>query len=66
MNKLEILEANDEIEAILSLLRKCLIRNNYSMGYNKKENALMFFDTENYIEHHRFEGLTIKIDDLVN
>lgn len=59
-------DAEDEIQLVLLMLRNVLTRNGYSVGYHSVENALIFFNTATYIKNGSFDGLSVKIDNLVN
>ena len=58
-------ETKKEIEAILGLLRGCLIKNGVSMALEFQEKEILFFDTETYVKEERLSGFSISIDDLV-
>lgn len=58
-------ETKREIEAILGLLRGCLIRNGVSMGLEFQEKEILFFDTDTYLQEKKFSGIVVKTDNLV-
>ena len=58
-------ETKQEIQAVLLLLRDCLVRNGVSMGLEFREKEILFFDTETYLQEKKFSGFTVKTDQLV-
>lgn len=59
-------ETKTEITAALSLLKNTLVENNVSMAVTTDENGkLFFFDTREYVEGRKAEGISISIEDLV-
>ena len=58
-------EAKREIQAILSMLRNCLVKNGVSMALEFREKEILFFDTETYLKEKRMDGFLVKTDDLV-
>lgn len=59
-------ETKTEIMAALSLLKNTLLENNVSMAVTTDENGkLFFFDTREYVETGKAEGVSISIEDLV-
>lgn len=61
MNK----EIKEEVSIVLDLLKKSLIKNNMSIGFDKETNSLLFFDTKPYVENKKFDGFKIKLEELV-
>lgn len=55
----------EAIGVVLDLLRDCLVGNGVSLGYDKQDNELIFFDTCIYLEEKRFSGFTVPIEKLV-
>ena len=55
----------DQIEIVLTLLRKTLIDNHISMGVNSKKKTLIFFDTDTYLKNKKFDGFEVDIESLV-
>lgn len=53
------------IRVVLDLLRDCLVGNGVSLGYDKQDNELIFFDTAIYLEEKRFSGFKVPIEKLV-
>lgn len=53
------------IGIVLDLLRDCLVVNGVSLGYDKQNNELIFFDTGIYLQEKRFSGFTVPIEKLV-
>lgn len=59
-------ETKTEIMAALSLLKNALVANNVSMAVTTERNGkLFFFDTREYVEGRKAEGISISIEDLV-
>lgn len=58
-------ETKQELEIVLELLRKTCIRNGVSVGFDKKDEELIFFDTRTYLEYGRFSGIKTTLDNLV-
>lgn len=59
-------ETKTEITAALSLLKNTLVENNVSMAVTTDENGkLFFFDTREYVETGKVEGVSVSIEDLV-
>lgn len=59
-------ETKTEITAALSLLKNALVANNVSMAVTTEENGkLFFFDTREYVEGRKAEGISVSIEDLV-
>lgn len=59
-------ETKTEITAVLSLLKNALVENNVSMAVTTDENGkLFFFDTREYVETGKVEGVSVSIEDLV-
>ena len=59
-------ETKTEITAALSLLKNALVANNVSMAVTTEENGkLFFFDTIEYVEGRKAEGISVSIEDLV-
>ncbi len=59
-------ETKTEITAALSLLKNTLVENNVSMAVTTDENGkLFFFDTREYVETEKVEGVSVSIEDLV-
>lgn len=59
-------ETKTEIMAALSLLKNVLVANNVSMAVTTERNGkLFFFDTREYVEGRKAEGVSISIEDLV-
>ena len=58
-------DKKNQIELTLEILRKVLIDNHISMGCNKKNGTLMFFDTNTYIDEKRFDGFEVSFESLV-
>ncbi len=55
-----------EIGLILGLLRKTLTRNGVSIGVNKINGDIIFFDAaEYYRDKENFKQFTVKLKDLV-
>lgn len=55
-----------EITAALSLLKNTLVENSVSMAVTTDENGkLFFFDTREYVETGKAEGISVSIKDLV-
>lgn len=59
-------DIHNEIKYILAQLRFCLTENNYGMAFDAKGKNLLFFDTDIYLDEHRYEGIGVKMDDLVS
>lgn len=49
----------------LALLKKILIENHVSIGFDKATNAIMFFDTDTYLDAKKFNGVSVKLESLV-
>ena len=58
-------DTKQEISIVLDLLKGSLIRNGVSMGFNKENDKLMFFDTDTYLTSGEFNGIEIKLQDLI-
>ena len=59
-------ETKTEIMVALSLLKNALVANNVSMAVTTERNGkLFFFDTREYVEGRKAEGISISIEDLV-
>lgn len=59
-------ETKTEITAVLSLLKNTLVENSVSMAVTTDENGkLFFFDTREYVETGKAEGISVSIKDLV-
>lgn len=59
-------ETKTEITAALSLLKNTLVENSVSMAVTTDENGkLFFFDTREYVETGKVEGVSVSIEDLV-
>lgn len=58
-------ETKQEIQVILELLKKCLIKNHVSMGLEFRQKEIIFFDTDTYLKTGKLSGFTVKTDDLV-
>lgn len=59
-------ETKTEIMAVLSLLKNALVANNVSMAVTTERNGkLFFFDTREYVEGRKAEGISVSIEDLV-
>lgn len=59
-------ETKTEIMAALSLLKGALVVNRVSMAVTTEENGkLFFFDTREYVEGRKAEGISVSIEDLV-
>ncbi len=59
-------ETKTEIMAALSLLKNALVANNVSMAVTTERNGkLFFFDTREYVEGRKVEGVSVSIEDLV-
>lgn len=59
-------ETKTEITAALSLLKNALVVNRVSMAVTTEENGkLFFFDTREYVEGRKAEGISVSIEDLV-
>lgn len=59
-------ETKTEITAVLSLLKNTLVENSVSMAVTTDENGkLFFFDTREYVETGKVEGVSVSIEDLV-
>lgn len=58
-------ETKQELEVALELLKKVCIKNFVSVGFNKKDNKLIFFDTDAYLSTHEFKGICVALEDLV-
>lgn len=56
-------ETKEEITIVLELLKKSLINNRVSVAL--QENKILFFDTDKFIKEQSFNGMQVKIDDLV-
>ena len=59
-------DIHNEIKYILAQLRNCLTESNYGIAFDAKGKNLLFFDTDVYLNEHRYDGIGIKMDDLVN
>ena len=58
-------ETKTEITAALSLLKNTLVENNVSMAVTTERNGKLFFDTREYVESGKAEGISVSIEDLV-
>lgn len=58
-------ETKTEIMAVLSLLKNALVANNVSMAVTTERNGKLFFDTREYVEGRKAEGISVSIEDLV-
>lgn len=59
-------ETKTEIMAALSPLKNALVANNVSMAVTTERNGkLFFFDTREYVEGRKAEGISVSIEDLV-
>lgn len=58
-------EIKEEVSVVLDLLKKSLIKNNMSIGFDKGTESLLFFDTKQYAENKKFDGFKIKLEELV-
>lgn len=58
-------ETKQEIQVVLELLKKCLIKNHVSIGLEFKQKEILFFDTDTYLESGKLSGFVVKTDDLV-
>lgn len=47
-------ETKEEIQAILTLLKRALVKNGVSMALH--DNKIAFFDTDTYIREHKLNG----------
>lgn len=66
MNNEDREDIHSEIKCILAQLRYCLMENHYAAAFVPDGKKLLFFDEDVYINEHRFEGIGVKMDDLVN
>ena len=57
-------DVNMEIQVVLGILNKVLVKNGVSMA-TTRNGDLCFFDTETYIEKRKFDGFKVNIKDLV-
>jgi hypothetical protein len=58
-------DKKDSIEIVLELLRKTLIKNHMSIGFNRDKKSLVFFDTDTYLKDKKFDGFEVNIETLV-
>ena len=56
-------ETKEEIKAVLTLLRHTLVKNGVSMGTDMRN--LIFFSTDCYVNHGKFDGFSVEMDSLV-
>ena len=58
-------DTKQEISIVLDLLKGSLTRNGVSMGFDKENDKLIFFDTNTYLASRKFNGIGVKLEDLV-
>lgn len=58
-------ETKQELDVALQLLKNVCIKNGVSAGFDKKDGALVFFDTEEYFKTGKLKGICVKLLDLV-
>ena len=58
-------DAKNQILLVLEMLRRANVENGVSMGFNKSNNSLMFFDTGKYVNTGKFEGFSVSLESLV-
>lgn len=64
-------ETKNEIKAVLTLLKKTLVRNGVSIALagsddtGKDDGCIMFFDTAEYCRTGKFKAISVKTIDLV-
>lgn len=58
-------ETKQEIQILLDLLKGSLTRNGVSMGFDKENHTLVFFDTNTFLESKKMDGFRVKLEDLV-
>lgn len=64
-------ETNNEIKAVLTLLKNTLVRNGVSIALagsddtGKDDGCICFFDTAEYCRTGKYKGVSVKITDLV-
>ena len=58
-------ETTEEIQAILTLLKNTLMKNEVSIGFLKESNELLFFDTKTYLKNGQFDGFKTSLEELV-
>lgn len=58
-------DTKNMIRIHLDLLKGTLVENRVSMGFDRTNNSLIFFDTDTYIDVNKFSGFSVKLEDLV-
>ena len=57
-------EVKMEIQVVLEILNKVLVKNGVSMA-TTMNGDLCFFDTDTYVEKNKFDGFKVNINELV-
>lgn len=55
----------NQIALALETLRYINVENGVSMGFDKSNNSLIFFDTDTYLDSGKFEGFNVTLESLV-
>lgn len=58
-------DTKQEIQIVLGLLKGSLTRNGVSMGFDKENHTLLFFDTNTFLKGKKMDGFMVKLVDLV-
>lgn len=58
-------ETKAEIQTALTLLRSTCVKHGIGIGFDKKDETLIFFDIYHYLKYEKYTGLTVKLNDLV-
>lgn len=58
-------DTKSEINICLDMLKKTLIRNGVSAGFDKAKNSILFFDTNIYLDTGKIQGVTVSLESLV-
>jgi len=58
-------DTKQEIQIVLDLLKGSLVKNGVSMGFDKENHTLVFFDTNTFLKSKKMDGFRVKLEDLV-
>lgn len=58
-------EETEQLELLLRMLKTFNVRNGLGMLFVRKEQELVFFKKDRYLECGKFEGVRVKLEDLV-
>ncbi len=58
-------EEIEELEAMITLLKNFNLKRGFSMAFDKENDELWFFKTDHYLECGKFDGVKVKLEELV-